>query len=140
MKTKLILLASIITTLIAVGCKSDYDKGPYLPGQSRTPDYENTERFVMLDIDMKHSITCSGIHERVLEDGRIEVTAQIRNREVRRLVVQANCVFKDAAGVSTSDETPFQNVILTENATEQVKFVSSNSAAKKYTVRVRQAR
>ena len=140
MKKKLILLASIITALIAVGCKSDYDKGPYLPGQSRTPDYENTERFVMLDIDMKHSITCSGIHERTLEDGRIEVTAQIRNREVRRLVVQVNYVFKDAAGVSTSDETPFQNVILTENATEQVKFVSSNSTAKKYTIRVRQAR
>lgn len=140
MKTKLILLASILTALIAIGCKSDYDKGPYLPGQSMTPDHENTERFVLLDIDMRRSITCSGIHERKLEDGRIEVTAQIRNREARRLVVQANCVFKDAAGVSTSDETPFQNIILTENATEQVKFVSSNAAAKKYTIRVRQAR
>lgn len=140
MKTKIILLASITAALIAVGCKSDYDKGPYLPGQSRTPDYENTERFVLLDIDMKHSITCSGIHERILEDGRIEVTAQIRNREVRRLVVQVNCVFKNAAGVGTGDETPFQNLILTENATEQVKFVSANSAAKKYTIRVRQAR
>lgn len=140
MKMKLILLASIITALVAVGCKSDYDKGPYLPGQSRTPDYENTERFVLLDIDMRRSITCSGIHERVLEDGRIEVTAQIRNREARRLVVQANCVFKDAAGVGTNDETPFQTLIFTENATEQVKFVSANSAAKKYTIRVRQSR
>ncbi len=140
MKTKLIALVSITAALIAVGCKSDYDKGPYLPGQSMTPDLENTERFVLLDIDMKRSITCSGIHQRTLEDGRIEVTAQLRNREARRLVVQANCVFKDAAGVSTSDETPFQNIILTENATEQVKFVSSNAAAKKYTIRVRQAR
>lgn len=140
MKTKLIAIASITAALIAVGCKSDYDKGPYLPSQSRTPDYENTERFVLLDIDMKHSITCSGIHERTLEDGRIEVTAQIRNREVRRLQVQVNCVFKDASAVSTGDETPFQTVILTENATESVKFISANSSAKKYTVRVRQAR
>lgn len=140
MKTKLILLASIITALVAIGCKSDYDKGPYLPGQSMTPDYENTERFVLLDIDMRRSITCSGIHERTLDDGRIEVTAQIRNREARRLVVQANCVFKDAAGVGTGDETPFQTLILTENATEQLKFVSANSAAKKYTIRVRQSR
>ncbi len=31
-------------------------------------------------------------------------------------------------------------VILTENATEQVKFVSANDKAKKYTIRVRQAR
>lgn len=140
MKTKLIILASITAALIAVGCKSTYDKGPYLPGQSKTPDYENTERFVLLDPGVQYTITCSGIHERSLEDGRIEITAQIRNRENRRVEVQANCVFKDAAGVSTNDETPFQTVILTENATEQVKFVSANNLAKKYTIRVRQAR
>jgi uncharacterized protein YcfL len=140
MKTKLIALLSLITALVAVGCKSDYDKGPYLPGQSRTPDHENTERFLLLDRDMQRSITCSGIHERTLEDGRLEITAQIRNRENWRVEVQMNCVFKDAAGVSTGDETPFQTVIITENATEQVKFVSANNLAKKYTIRVRQAR
>ena len=140
MKTKLIALASITAAIIAVGCKSDYDKGPYLPGQSMTPDLENTERFVLLDIDMKRSVTCTGIHERVLQDGRIEVTAQIRNREARSLQVQANCLFKDAAGVGTGDETPFQTLIFTENATEQVKFVSANNLAKKYTIRVRQPR
>jgi len=36
--------------------------------------------------------------------------------------MQANCVFKDVNGLSTSDETPFQMVILTENATEQVRL------------------
>ena len=140
MKTKLVLIASIAAALITVGCKSTYDKGPYLPEQSQTPAYENTERFVLLDPGVKYSITCSGINERALEDGRVEVTAQIRNRENRRIEVQANCVFKDAAGVSTNDETPFQTVILTENATEQVKFISANNLAKKYTIRVRQAR
>ncbi len=54
--------------------------------------------------------------------------------------VQANCVFKDVNGMTTGDETPFQAVILTENATEQVKFVSMNDKAKRYTIRVRQAR
>jgi hypothetical protein len=54
--------------------------------------------------------------------------------------VQAGCVFKDVNGVATGDETPWQTVILTENATEQVKFVSANDQAKKYTIRVRQAR
>ena len=38
------------------------------------------------------------------------------------------------------DETPFQTVILTENSTEQVKFTSMNDKAKRYTIRVRQAR
>jgi hypothetical protein len=40
----------------------------------------------------------------------------------------------------TGDETPFQTVMLTENATEQIRFVSMNNLAKKFTVRVRQAR
>jgi hypothetical protein len=75
-----------------------------------------------------------------LDDGRLEVVMHLRNRENRRIEVQANCVFKDEDGTTTGDETPFQTVILTENATEQVKFTSSNAAAKKYTVRVRQAR
>ena len=63
MKTKLIILASITAALIAVGCKSTYDKGPYLPGQSKTPDYENTERFVLLDPGVQYTITCSWIPE-----------------------------------------------------------------------------
>lgn len=139
MKMNYSILAIAAAAIVAAGC-STYDKGPYLPEESKTPAYENTERFVLLDPGVKYTITCTGINERTLEDGRIEITAQIRNRENRRIEVQANCVFKDAAGVSTNDETPFQTVILTENATEQVKFVSANSLAKKYTIRVRQAR
>lgn len=139
MKTKLIAIIPIAAVLIIAGCSS-YDKGPYLPQQSKTPAYENTERFVLLDPGAQRTITCTGINERTLEDGRLEVVAQIRNRENRRIEIQANCVFKDAGGVITGDETPFQAVILTENSTEQVKFTSANPLAKKYTIRVRQAR
>jgi hypothetical protein len=139
MKMKLIALIPVAAALVVAGC-STYDKGPYVPEQSKTPAYENTERFVLLDPGVKYSITCTGINERTLDDGRLEVTAQIRNRENRRLEVQANCVFKDGNMIATGDETPFQTVILTENATESVKFTSANSAAKKYTIRVRQAR
>lgn len=139
MKMKLIALIPVAAALVVAGC-STYDKGPYVPEQSKTPAYENTERFVLLDPGVKYSITCTGINERTLDDGRLEVTAQIRNRENRRLEVQANCVFKDGNMIATGDETPFQTVILTENATESVKFTSANGAAKKYTIRVRQAR
>jgi hypothetical protein len=49
-------------------------------------------------------------------------------------------VFKDEQSVSTGDETPFQTLILAENSTEAVRFTAMNVAAKKYTIRVRQAR
>jgi hypothetical protein len=94
----------------------------------------------LLDPGVRYSVTCSGVQERTLPDGRLEVVAHLRNRENRRIEVQANCVFKDGNSFSTGDETPFVMVILTENGTEDVKFVSMNNLAKKYTIRVRQAR
>ena len=127
-------------TLFAAGCASDYDKGPYLAQESKTPHHEGKESIVLLDPGVQHSVTAPAYMARTLDDGRLEVTMHLRNRENRRIEVQANCVFKDVNGDTTSDETPFQTVILTENATEQVKFVSSNDKAKRYTVRVRQAR
>ena len=76
----------------------------------------------------------------MLGDGRLEVVANVKNRESRRIQVQINCVFKDEQGFSTGDETPFQTLILSENSTEAVRFTAMNGTAKKYTVRVRQAR
>jgi len=138
MKSKLIALLPLAA--LFAGC-STHDKGPYLPQQSKTPPYENTEPVVLLDPGVQYSVTTTGQPQaRLLEDGRLEVVTLLRNRENRRIEVQANCVFKDVNGITTGDETPFQTVILTENATEQVKFVSSNDKAKKFTIRIRQAR
>jgi hypothetical protein len=135
------LLTAGAALLLAAGCStSSYDKGPYAPQQSKTPAFENKEPVVLLDPGVAYSITCTGVQERSLPDGRIEVVAQIRNRENRRIEVQVNCVFKDGNGFTTGDETPFQPLILTENATEQVVFQSLNNLAKKYTIRVRQVR
>ena len=135
-----ITLGTVAAALV-VGCKSTYDKGPYLPQQSKTPAFESIEPVVLLDPGVRYSVTVTGQPQaRLLDDGRLEVITQLRNRENRRIEVQADCVFKDVNGTTVSDETPFQTVILTENSTEQVKFTSMNDKAKKYTIRVRQAR
>lgn len=114
--------------------------GPYTPQDTTKYTIENTEKFVLLDKPTQHSVTCTGLQERTLPDGRLEVVANVKNRENRRIQVQINCVFKDAQGFSTDDETPFQTLILAENSTEAVKFTAMNTLAKKYTIRVRQAR
>ena len=139
-KSFLSILAAGGTVLLAAGCSSTHDKGPYLPQTPQPPGYETREPVVLLDHRVQYSVTCSGIQELTLPDGRLEVVAHLRNRENRRIEVQANCVFKDQNGFTTGDETTFTMVILTENATEDVKFVSMNNLARKYTIRVRQAR
>jgi hypothetical protein len=112
-----------------------------LPQGSKTPPYESTEPVVLLDPGVQYSLTVTGPPQaKTLDDDRLEVIVQLRNRENRRIEVQANCVFKDVNGLTTGDETPFQMVILTENATEQLRFVSMNDKARRFTIRVRQAR
>jgi len=140
MNTKLVAIIPA-AVLIVAGCKSAYDQGPYVPQASKTPAYESTEPVVLMDPGVLQSITATGQPlAQTLPDGRLEATVQLRNRENRRIEVQANCVFKDVNGISTGDETPWQTVILTENSTEHVKFVSANDKAKRFTIRVRQAR
>jgi len=139
MNLKPVLLATSLAALaLAAGCVAPAP-GPYAPLDTTKFTLENTDKFVLLDLPAQYSVTCTGLQERSV-DGRLEVVANVKNRENRRIQVQINCVFKDDQGFSTGDETPFQTLILAENSTEAVRFTAMNALAKKYTVRVRQAR
>ena len=132
----LTLSLALLSLGLGAGCGGG---GAYLPKNTTKYDVENREKLVLLDARVQRSVTCSGIQERALEDGRLEIMANIRNREGRRLEVQIGCVFKDANSFPTGDESPFQTLILSENAQEAVKFTSLNNLAKKYTIRIREA-
>ena len=141
MKKIFLPLATIAAmAVLNTGCKTETETGALPPVNTTKYNLENTANFVLLDQATQKSITCSGLQVGKTPDGRLEVSAKVRNREHRRLEVQINCVFKDEQGFSTEDDTPFQTLILTENSTEDVKFTASNAKAKQYTVRVREAR
>jgi hypothetical protein len=138
MKKKLIpFFAASVFAVAITGCQHG---GAYAPVNTTKYNYESSgAKFVLLDPGAQRSITSPGIQTRALPNGRLEVAANIRNRENRRLQVQVNCVFKDAQGFEV-DSTPFQTLIIDENATETVRFQSANDQAKDFTVRVREAR
>ena len=142
MKKNLFALIPLAAMALAfTGCETTPpDTGAYLPVNTTVNDVENRAGLVLLDPRAQTSVTCSGLQETRLPDGRLQIVAHLRNREDRRIQIQVNCEFKDEQGFSTGDETPFQTVILTENAQEAVKFTSLNNKARKYTIRVRQAR
>jgi hypothetical protein len=138
MKRTLLILALLSPALVLVtGCQTDH--GAYMPQNTGVNNLEDSSRFVALDKGAEQAVTCPGIQESHLPDGRLQVQANVRNRENRRIQVQVNCVFKDAQGFSV-DETPFQNLFLDENAEEGVQFVCTNDKATRYTIRVREAR
>ena len=151
----LLLLTGLSTALLfaTTGCRpvgeatssathtvvTGHSGGAYEPKNTSQYDLENKVKFVDMDHRVQRSVTCSGLQERILEDGRLEVAANVRNRLERRIEVQIQCVYKDAQGFSTGDETPWNTLILTENAQETVRFTSMNDKAKGYTIRVREA-
>jgi len=100
---------------------------------------EQTSKVALMDYRVQRSITYNSLLEHPLDDGRLEVGINLRNRLGRRIQVQAQCVFKDVTGFSV-DETPWQDLILTEHAQETVRFRSMNAEAKGYTIRVRETR
>lgn len=131
------LAALLLTAALLAGCASH--EGPYQPVNGSKWAVANSANFLLMDPGAQRSITCAGIQQTTLPDGRLQVAAQVCNRENRRLEVQVDCEFKDEQGFAL-DSVPWQTLILTENSTETVTFASMNNQAKKYTVRVRQAR
>ena len=127
----------LLAVAVGTGCRTN--EGVYAPVNTTRYDYENTSKFVLMDPGAQRSVTTSGIQERTLPDGRLEVATNVRNRENRRLQVQVNCEFKDEQGFAI-DSTPWQTLILTENGQETVRFAAMNNQAKKYTIRIREAR
>lgn len=138
MKTAFHAFAAVAGLLLIAGCQST--PGPLEPQDTTKYTIENTNQFVLLDKPTQVSITCTGLEPRTLSDGRLDIVALVKNREGRRIQVQIQCVFKDANGFSTGDETPWQNLILAEYSTEAVHFTAMNAQAKNFTIRVRQAR
>ena len=135
---KHLFLPSLAAVAVAalVGCTHG---GAYEARNAQRYDLENKAPFALMDSMVQRSVTSSGIQKQTLEDGRLRVVANVRNREARRIQVQISCVFKDESMAATGDETPWTNLILTESAQEAVEFVSMNNKAKNFTVRVRQA-
>jgi hypothetical protein len=138
-KNLLALMALSGLALALTGCETAVvDHGAYLPLNVTVNDVENRAGLVLLDRRVQNSVTCPGIQETRLPDGRLQVAVQLRNRENRRIQVQANCEFKDAQGF-VLDSTPFNNVFLDENAQAGVQFIAMNNQAVRYTIRVREA-
>lgn len=139
MKTKHLLPVAFAAGLVLLGgCATG--RGSAAAQDTTKYTLENTDAFVLLDKPTQAAVSCTGIQPRTLPDGRLEVVANVKNRESRRLQVQVNCVFKDEQGFSYGDETPFQTLVLGEHSTETVRFTAMNALARKYTIRVRSAR
>ncbi len=135
MKTTRPILAVAASALLLAGCH--FRPEPFLPQESTKYSIESTGKFAWMDPTTQAAVICTGLQERRGENGRLEVVANVKNREARPIRVQVRCVFKDSNGFSTGDETPWQILDLGEEATKAVRYTAGNNLAHKYTVAVR---
>ncbi len=110
------------------------------PQDSTKFSVENTDKFVPLDAASQTWVSCTGLYQQTLADGRLAVVADVKNRVKAFVRVELQCVFSDEQGGSTGDLTPWRIVNLPVDSTEAVRFEAPNPQMQKYTIRVREIR
>ena len=101
---------------------------------------ENTERFAALDAPTQEDISCTGLQERTLGDGRLEIVASIRNRAEKPMRLQVQCLFLDARGLPVGDAGQWQVLEIGAGSTEVERFTAAIAGEGRYAIRVRSAR
>lgn len=107
------------------------------PQDSTKFTVENTDRFAALDPAAEAAVMCTGLQERTLGDGRLEVVANVKNRGSEPVRVQLQCLFLDDQGEATEVGAPWQTLSIAGDATDVVRFTASNAAAKRYSIKAR---
>jgi hypothetical protein len=123
---------------LAAGCS--IVPAPQAPQDSTKFTVENTVRFVALDAATEAVISCTGLQERTLADGRLEVVANLKNSDTKPDRVRVQCVFLDEQGLPVGGEAPWQRFAIAADSTEVARFTAPGLTARKYSIRVRSGR
>jgi uncharacterized protein YcfL len=130
--------AACCALALLAGCASV--PAPQAPQDTTKFTVENTVRFVALDDATEALVSCTGLAERALSDGRLEVVANLKNGGAKALHVNIQCVFLDEQGLPVGGLTPWAVVAIAADSTEVVRFTAPALIARKYSIRVRGAR
>jgi hypothetical protein len=131
-------LAACCAAALAAGCTST--PAPQAPQDTTKFTVENTVRFVALDAPTEAVISCTGLQERALADGRLEVVANLKNSGAAAVRVNVECVFLDEQGLPVGGDSPWELFSIAADSTEVVRFTAPALTARKYSIRVRSAR
>lgn len=139
MNARRILLALAVPCLAAglAGClcrgtaKAPVDSTKFTVG--------NTERFSALDARTDAEVSCTGLQEHTLPDGRLEVVANLRNLTASAVTLQIGCDFLDDQGESTGP-LAWKALVVPADATAIVRFEAPNAAVRRYAIKARDAR
>ena len=132
------VLAPLCAIAVLCGCGATIS--PQSPQYTTKFTVENTDKFMALDSGTEAAVSCTGLQERMLPDGRLEVVANVKNRGAGPVRVQAQCLFLDEHGAPVDAPQPWQILSIAADSTAVVRFTAPGLSARRYSIRVRAAR
>jgi hypothetical protein len=129
------LLAALCTVAALAGCAMA--PAADAPRDSTKFTLENSGHFVVLDAATEAAVSCTGLQERTLGDGRLEVIANLKNRGSAPVRVHVQCLFQNDQGAPFSVEGSWQSLSIAGDSTEVMRFTAPDAMVKAYEIRVR---
>ncbi len=120
----------------ASGCHRTY-RGPGTPRSDERAVERAQQPVVLLDTNLQRRVASDQHYQERTSEGLLRAAAILRNRTNSALRVQARTVFRDAEGLSTGDETAWENVFLSPRQSTTYRAVSRTPEAQSFTVEVR---
>jgi len=143
MTTRRFVFRTVIAAALAMAtltgttaCAKRY-KGPDAPKAEAKALEASKANVNILDTKLSSRIASELFSRERLEDGRLGVKVNLRNRTGKQLHVQARTVFKDINGMSNGDETSWENLYLSPRQAMTYRATSLSKDAESFSVEVR---
>ena len=142
MRVSLMLVGLILFVFLFSGCAA----GPYKATRyDVNQDLERQENVVIMDKGLVNQfadkrVVILGEKTEWTGDNRLKVLCEIRNMKKDTLKLQIQTVFKDADNFSIGQETNWELVLIPGFSTYTYKTTALNSRARKYNIRIKEAK
>jgi uncharacterized protein YcfL len=130
-----LVLALCIATFAVAGCGKP--KGPDVPISQEKALTKSKAQVNLLGKKLKDQIASELQEKKRLDDGRMDIAVNLRNRTTKRLNLEVRTVFKDDRGISTGDETSWTDLYLEPMQSQTYRATSKTPNPESYTVEVR---
>ncbi|MDP8212243.1 MAG: hypothetical protein P9X22_02995 [Candidatus Zapsychrus exili] len=142
MNKNLKFLLSASLSFLIVGCAAGpYKATRYDSGQ----DLERLQNVVILDKRLSNQfatkrIAIMGEKSELTQDNRLKVFCEIRNMKNDTLKLQVQTAFKDEGNFSVEQDTNWELILIPGFSTFTYITTALNEKAKKYTIRIKEAK
>jgi hypothetical protein len=136
MRQGLIILCGAACLLLG-GCSTSPSQPLY---EAAPPPRSGLGLFEVVDATARNALSCTGLIQHALKDGRLEIVCNVKSRESLPKLVQVQCVWAEEGFSTMAEQSNWREFSLPPRATETLRFTSSRPGLQLHALRARLAR